>query len=313
MTENFNMGHSQQCVRYRTRGLFCLIALLILGACSSVRVGYNNAETLLMFWTGRYVDFTSEQERFIRPRLQALFAWHRSQELPAYAALASRLQQRIDPALPGQPPFTVAEVVTVLAIMQARARVLAERALPDLAEVALTLTPGQIQQIERKMADNLSEYERKILDGSKAERRQRRLERTVERAEEWFGRYNSAQRRQILAAAEGLMPSHERSLVNWRNRQRDLIQRLRTIQREQPSREQTAVMLAGHINLLLTPGTADATSESSQSAWSGNPGLTALLVNIATPDQRQRAMRRLAGWASDFNQLSAQALAQRPQ
>lgn len=309
MNENFNMGNSLIRVRYRTQTLLCLIALLMLGACSSVRMGYNNAETLLMFWTGRYVDFSPEQERMIRPRLQTLLAWHRSQELPAYEALAKRLQQRIDPAGAAQPPFTPAEVVTLQASMQTRARALAERALPDLAELALTLTPAQIRQIEKKMADNLSEYEKKILDGSAAERMQRRVERTVERAEEWFGRYSNAQRRQILAAAEGLLPSHERSLANWRTRQRDLIDRLRTIQRDQPSREQTATILAGHINLLLTPGTPDVASERSQNAWSGNPGLTALLVNITTADQRQRAMRRLATWAGDFNQLSAQAQA----
>jgi hypothetical protein len=63
-----------------------LVALvLVLGACSTARLAYNQAPNLLYWWLDGYMDFTSAQSPQARQDIDAFLAWHRSNELPTYA------------------------------------------------------------------------------------------------------------------------------------------------------------------------------------------------------------------------------------
>ena len=48
-------------------GLFALL----LAACSTIKLGYNNADTLLLHSLDRYVSLTDEQEQMVRELLEA--------------------------------------------------------------------------------------------------------------------------------------------------------------------------------------------------------------------------------------------------
>jgi len=70
-----------------------LVLLFLLGGCSAMQTGYNNAPSLLYWWLDGYVDFNAGQADPVRDSLVSLQAWHRREELPAYATLLQRLQQ----------------------------------------------------------------------------------------------------------------------------------------------------------------------------------------------------------------------------
>jgi len=125
-----------------------LFALLI-AACSTVRMGYNNADTLLLYSLERYVSLTSEQEELVKRRVASLMDWHRATQLTDYAAFIQGARGRLDGSI-----VTPAEVLAFSEGLNARMAALGERAAPDAAALALTLTPAQIDQLERKLVDD---------------------------------------------------------------------------------------------------------------------------------------------------------------
>ena len=82
--------------RVLARWVAMVAAVLVLAACSSLRLGYNNADTLLMYAADSYLDLDSEQDAFARERVRALLAWHRRTQLREYARLLESVQQRLD-------------------------------------------------------------------------------------------------------------------------------------------------------------------------------------------------------------------------
>jgi len=61
----------------------CIVAalLLLLAACSSLRLAYNNGDTLLYWWLDAYVDFDSGQKGEVKQDIDDLFRWHRKTQL----------------------------------------------------------------------------------------------------------------------------------------------------------------------------------------------------------------------------------------
>src|SRR5918993_5873338 len=58
-----------------------------LGACSTVRLAYNNLPEIAYWWLDGYVDFDDVQAPRVREALRELQAWHRREELPRLAGL----------------------------------------------------------------------------------------------------------------------------------------------------------------------------------------------------------------------------------
>ena len=54
---------------------------ILLAACSSLRLAYNNADTLLYWWLDAYVDFDSAQKSEVKNDIDAFFRWHRKTQL----------------------------------------------------------------------------------------------------------------------------------------------------------------------------------------------------------------------------------------
>ncbi|MEN8824405.1 MAG: DUF6279 family lipoprotein, partial [Glaciecola sp.] len=76
------------------RKIFVLVTLLLLSACSSSLV-YNNADTLLSWWIGKYIDFTDAQQPLVDQTIDEWLAWHRQNELPQYRTQLLRLRNAI--------------------------------------------------------------------------------------------------------------------------------------------------------------------------------------------------------------------------
>ena len=158
LTENFSMRTPGALPGWRRLALALLIpATLLLSACSNINLAYTHAETLIRLWADQYADFTREQDQLVKPRLRDLLAWHRGAQLPEYVRIIERVDARLDPAR-GKQPVTAAEVMAFEDEFRFTFTALAERSLPDLAELTLTLTPAQIERIDRKMGESIEKY-----------------------------------------------------------------------------------------------------------------------------------------------------------
>ncbi|HEX5639577.1 MAG TPA: DUF6279 family lipoprotein [Burkholderiaceae bacterium] len=274
-------------------GLFALL----FAACSTIKLGYNNADTLLLHALDRYVSLTDDQEHMVRRRVESLMAWHRATQLSDYAAFIQHTRGRLDGEV------TQAEVLGFNEGLNARLAALGERAAPDAAALALTLTASQIDQVERKLIDENV----KARKDSARELKQavdQRAKKYAERSEFWLGKLNEEQM-QLVRASLANRPVDSLYWIEARERRtRDLVTLLRRIEAERPSEDTAAQWFRAYFRELARPSNADQRMRA-DAFRRDNAELVAQLVNGASPQQRAHLDRRLSGFAAEFVQLAA--------
>ena len=170
----------------------CLLALLLLGGCSAVRVGYNQAPALAWWWLDGYMDFDATQAPKVKDALARWFAWHRSTQLPDYADLLAAAQQQV------MQPATPAQVCRWNDDLRVRLNAAFAQGVPLAADLLPLLKPAQLAQLERRYRKSNLEFEEDFLQ-QPDERQKAAIKRTVDRAEMLYGRLDDNQRRLIAA------------------------------------------------------------------------------------------------------------------
>jgi hypothetical protein len=276
-----------------------LFACLLAG-CSALRLGYTNGDTFMYWWTNSYVEFTDEQRPWVRGHIQQLMSWHRKTQLKDYAQLLTRAQQRL------QQPVTNAEVQAEYTELRKRAMLVIDKALPNLTELALSLQPHQIDNMEEKFASNNESYRKEYLRGD-LERRQRfRFQKVMKQAEYWFGEFTAEQEAQIRAASDARPMNNELWMAERQKRQQELIAILKRFQAERPSKEAAMATLKQYVNRNFEYFTYADNKAFFDDSRAGTVQMVTTIINIATPAQKEHAMKRLQKWINDCNELAAQ-------
>jgi len=273
-------------------GLFALL----FAACSTIKLGYDHADTLLLHGLERYVSLNAEQEQMVRQRVGSLMAWHRATQLSDYAAFLQRTRSRIDGDV------TPAEVLEFNEGLNARLAALGERAAPDAAALALTLTPAQIAQVERKLVDENVKARKESARETK-QAIDERAKKYAERSEFWLGKLNERQ----MGVVRTSLASRPVDSLYWiearERRTRSLVALLRRIQAEQPGEEVAAGWFRAYFRELARPGDPEQRARA-EAFRRDNAQLVAQIMNSATPEQRAHLDKRLSGFAAEFVQLA---------
>jgi len=284
------------------RALLCVAAFALAACSTGMRLGYNNADTLLLYSLNNYVSLTSEQELLVKERAGALVGWHRSTQLRDYASLVEQARGKLAGPVESQDVLAFNEAIN------ARMTAIGERAAPDVAKLALTLTPEQIQKLQRRFADDAAKAQREASrektaatgNGSPDERARKYIERT----EYWFGSVTPAQRAMLREELQRRPDGN----AGWRGererRQQELLRVLRRIQDERPD-EATATVWVRHYFAQLREPPDPERRRALAALRTANAELIAQLVNSATPEQRATLSQRLATFAEDFTALAA--------
>lgn len=280
------------------RALVAASAAFVLASCSSIQLGYNHASTLLLYWLDGYFDLDEAQEALARSRTRALLDWHRATQLRGYAELIEGAQGKL------AGPVSAADVLAFQDDLYARLAVLGERAAPDLAALALTLAPAQIERFATKLAADTSKARRELVRFAGRESLDERVRSYAERAESWLGRLQPGQReliRKWLAAR----PSQQQFWMEERERrQQDLLAVLARIQRERPDEGTAAQWLREYFARLAMPAERSR-AERVVAFRQANAELIAQLLNSASDEQRATLLRKLRRYAEDFTALAA--------
>ena len=279
-------------------GIFLITGLLLLG-CSAARFGYSNGETLSYWWLNGYVHFDADQNPWVRKHIATLFAWHRKTQLKSYVQLMSDAQHRV------QRNVTEAEVLADHDRVKKHIFLLVDKALPQLADLALSLKPEQIANIEKKFASNNDDYRKDYLRGDIEKRQHFRYKKVLKQAEYWFGSFSPEQERKIRAASDARPLNNELVLADRLQRQAALIALLKKIQTEKPGREAVMAMLKDY-----AASVADSFAnpehkmffDASRIGWAR---MVVVIINNATPGQKDHFIKTLQQWIGDFNALSA--------
>ncbi len=280
---------------------FVLISVsLLVAACSSVQLGYNNGDTLLTYSLDGYLDLDDAQERFARDRIGALHRWHRSTQLTAYAALLTEAQEKL------ARPVSAADVRDFNNRVNRHLAAIGDRAAPDLAQLALTLQPAQIERLADRLARDTSKARRELVRFAGPESLAQRIERAVERAEDWLGPLSPAQR-ELIGASLGRRPNAQEAWMQERERrQRELVAVLERIRGEKPAVQTAAGWVRDYFGELAEPREPERRAQLAQ-LRDDNAALIAQLIDSATLAQRATLVKKLRGYTADMNALAARA------
>ena len=272
--------------------------LLALTGCSAVRLGYSNGAQLAWWWLDGYVDFSREQAPLAKQGIERWFEWHRSTQLPDYAALLAEAgSQMLEPTTPA-----------LACRWQARLREALDPALDRAVELAAELVPGlgeaQLQHLELRYAKGNDEMRSDFLQPDPAVRQRESIRRTVERAERLYGPLEETQRRVVEAGVAASPFDPEMWLAERQRRQRDTVQLLRRLLAERADRDQR--LAAMRLLALRTERSPDPEYRAYQMRLAEyNCAFMARIHNASTPAQRRQARDNLKGWEADLRALSA--------
>lgn len=277
-----------------------LLAALLLAACSAVSIGYNNLPTVINWYADSYFDLDVDQETALKDRIVALRQWHRTSQLPDYGRLLGEVKGRV------RGPVSPDDVAWLYAEVQKRYRVLGERLAPDMVELAFRLTPDNIRHLERKQAQGVTEYERDYIASSPEKRRERRYERILTEAERWYGNFGDAQRDRIRLLTDALPANYPLVVENRKRRQRELQAILRAAAERTAPREEVARRLRQWV-IDWEGGRTPVYREFAARYTAQAQKLLAEIANLATPQQRETAQKRLQNYIDEFAALSAES------
>jgi hypothetical protein len=280
-------------------GLFLIVLMTLLAACSSLRLAYNNGDTLLYWWINGYIDLNADQKDWVKDDIDKLFQWHRKTQLQDYAQILQTAQRQLA-AGPSQ-----ADLEADFDEIKKRTETLLLKAAPELAELARSLQPDQIAALERKFAANNAEFRKKNMRGDAETQQRFRFKKSMEQFELWFGNFTSEQEALIRKASDARPLNNEIWLDERMRRQKNILTAARKVQSEKLSQEATVTLIQGLIKdgfNRLENSERKAFFDSYEEA---NTKLVLTVIQLATPTQKAHAQKRMQGWIDDFRSLAA--------
>ena len=268
-----------------------LATLLAVAGCSLATMAYNNAPTVLIYALNDYFDLSTVQEDWLKPRLNRFIDWHRANELPAYRRLIDVATRQIGDG---------ARIEDARALYDAgrmRLDLAGDRALPDIAAFLFQLEPRQIAHLEMKLAaDNRKMEEEAAVP--MLQRQQKRIEKAMERYEDWFGSLSTAQAAKIRAAMAAPQPLDAMRLADRKRRQAEFLALLKAA-------PDVVLLKTEFRRMLLQPerGRNPAYQAELDRQFDSTISLLMSLLSEANPTQRARIQRRLNGYAEDISSL----------
>lgn len=285
--------------RRHLASLSVLLLVVLLAGCNALRFGYANGDTFLYWWLDGYVDFSDAQKPWVKRDIEQLLTWHRKTQLGDYAQMLARVQQKLHERSSAE------DVLAEYAQIRKRADIVIDQALPHLTELALSLEPEQIAHLERKFASNNESYRKEYLRGSVEDRQRLRFKKVMKQAEYWFGNFSHEQEARIRAASDARPLDNEIWLAERQRRQQEMLKMLRKLRSEHPSKEAARAMLRDYARASFDNFTYAEHRDFFDGTRQGMADMVATIINIATPEQREHASRRLQKWIDDSRILAA--------
>lgn len=273
-----------------------LLPLVLMG-CSAVKTGYNNAPTLVQWWLDDYISFTPAQTPQLKDSLSTLHNWHRQQELPRYAAQLQTLRQLAPQAVSPQ------QVCAQQDLLRGHLQRLGEQAADGISRLAPSLEAAQLAQLQRQFERQNAKWRKEWLDLSPAELAAHRLEKSTERAEDFYGRLNEAQ---LALLRDRIAISSFDAALLWRERlrrQQDMLAVLREHRNgERPAHVRAEVLALVRRNL---ESPDPVFRQRFEQLLQENCQTLAALHNSSTDKQRRHLVDKLQSYENDVRELMA--------
>ena len=274
-----------------------VLALVLLPACSAIKLGYQQLPTLSFWWLDSTVSFSSAQTPVAKEAIDKLYQWHRREELAGYGEVLQRIGQL------STGPVQADQVCSVATEVQARMDVLMRQAVVQATPVVLSLGPRQLSHIARQLENKNEEWEKEWLQGDAQARLDRRLDKAVNRFNSFYGDLNPAQISMVRAQLAQSPWTAEWGRRDRQRRQQDLLSTLQRVAQSGMTPAQAEAQLWGVWQRWLNP-TDPAQRAVLQNLSQRACENLAQLHNTTTPEQRVRVARRLRAYERDIQDLT---------
>ena len=274
-----------------------LMLVLCLQGCSAIKLGYQQLPSLSFWWLDSAVSFSDAQTAQTKDVLAQLHRWHRTEELPAYADLLKRL------AAQSAEPMQAQQVCSAWDEVDKALDRTMRKTVSLAAPVTMMLGPEQLNHLNQYWTRKNQEWEKEWMQGSASERLERRQSKAVERYSDFYG---------SLTAAQSAMVKAQLLQSAWTPEwgQRDRLRRHQSLMTalQKASQSNTSALPQVETDLWMvwerwmSPPDAAGRAVVQKMIQQGCENL-AQLHNSASPEQRQRAARRLRAYEQDLRDL----------
>lgn len=158
--------------------------VLLLSGCSTKFV-YKNLDWLVYWYLDDFIELSSEQESLFDDKLSDWLEWHKTVEIPKYIAHLGELSEDIKMKQISLDQMDYHQQKAAEHWTRLKARI-----IPDLVEMAPTLSSEQVQSMFEEI-DEINKEESKdreeVLSKSPEQRKQKSLKRNKKNLERWLG------------------------------------------------------------------------------------------------------------------------------
>jgi len=275
------------------------ISVLFSGCGMALRLGYNQGPSLAFRWLDGYAEFDDAQSLRVRVALDEWFAWHRRTQLPDYADLLARAQTEL-------PNSATAERMCAWSHdLRARFDSALERAVPALAEIMPTLSLQQLASIEKRYAEKNDEYRDDFLHRDPVKRKKAATQREIERAEEFYGRLDDAQRAFVVRSIADSPWDGDVAYAERLRRQQDLLTIARRVAANRASPAEAEVEVRAYVKRLAR-SPHEPYRRYQVRLVDYNCSYAAALHNLTSAEQRQKAAKKLKGYEDELRALAGE-------
>ncbi len=275
----------------------CVFAALATG-CSTINVAYTAGPTALSFIADGYLDLDGDQAGILKQRILAVREWDRSTNLVGYAALLAEVRTRVAGRISAE------DVAWAVAEARKRSGPMAERVAGEVADLAPLLTAENLASMKKKMERKTADYVKEVVRASPEKQRERRLETVTKETERWYGGLEDQQLERIRVMVDALPANYPLALENRQRRSAEFVAILTAAVDKSADKSQTRrrmLRLLTDWESIRTPAYQTFAAQVQAASYK----LTAEIVNMMTPAQRETAQKRAQRWVTDMTALAA--------
>lgn len=287
------MSSSPSPSRFLRFAAAALLAALLAGCGAALRIAYNNSDVAVRYLAHEYFDLHGDQSETFKVQLARFHAWHRSEELPKYAALLENAARRVEHGLAPD------DVTWAITSVRERAKVLTGQAVADAAPVMTMLGADNVAALERKLESNNAKFAKQFATGNERKDERARAKRVRERIEEWTGSLTPDQEALVEAYVASVPRLTQAQLEDRKRRQQELVSIFETY-RGKPE-------LAAKVRVFLLDWEAERGAEYKRLASEQEARFVQLMVDLdrtLAPKQRTAAVERLRRNAQELRALA---------
>src|SRR5688572_26921107 len=191
----------------------------ILVSCTFTKFAYNQADTVMSWMVDDYFDLDGHQKEEFQKRFDRFYAWHRYEQLPDYSQFMRTARSRFQDGLSRE------DVMWFVDGLRTRVRTAGRHIAPDAAALLATLTPVQIENLQKKWdKDNRKYVRERKLNGSLEERQEAEAKRIIKQIEEWLAPLNNDQEARVIALTRELPPLEQQRYAERLRRQKEFLE-----------------------------------------------------------------------------------------